>query len=99
LLTAPEDWRMHVVLLLPVAVIMGAHTIVFGHSRYHLPLMPIFAIYAAAVLSARVPAYRFSHRPVLVGAAVTVTVLFSVWIRQIVIQDFARITALLSHAG
>ncbi len=98
-LTAPEDWRMHVVLLLPVAVIMGAHTIVFGHSRYHLPLMPIFAIYAAAVLSARVPAYRFSHRPVLVGAAVTVTVLFSVWIRQIVIQDFARITALLSHAG
>jgi 4-amino-4-deoxy-L-arabinose transferase-like glycosyltransferase len=98
-LAAPEDWRMHVALLLPVAVIMGAHTIVFGHSRYHLPLMPIFAIYAAAVLSAQVPVYRFSHRPVLVGAAVTVTVLFSVWIRQIVIQDFARITALLSHAG
>ena len=98
-LAAPEDWRMHVALLLPVVVIMGAHTIVFGHSRYHLPLMPIFAIYAAAVLSARVPAYRLSHRPVLVGAAVTVTVLFSVWIRQIVILDFARITALLSHAG
>jgi 4-amino-4-deoxy-L-arabinose transferase-like glycosyltransferase len=98
-LAAPDDWRLHVVLLLPVAVITGAHTIVFGHSRYHLPLMPIFAVYAAALVAARAPAFRFSHRPVLIGAAVTVTVLLSVWIRQIAISDLARITAMLSHVG
>jgi 4-amino-4-deoxy-L-arabinose transferase-like glycosyltransferase len=98
-LAAPNDWRLHVVLLLPIAIIMGAHTIVFGHSRYHLPLMPLFAVYAAALVTMRAPAYRFSHRPTLVGAAVTVTVLLSVWIRQIALSDFARITALLSHAG
>src|SRR5204862_4616803 len=98
-LAAPDDWRLHVVLLLPVVLITGAHTIVFGHSRYHLPLMPIFAVYAAGLLAARAPAFRFSYRPVLVGAAVTVTVLLSVWIRQIALSDFARITAMLGHAG
>jgi hypothetical protein len=53
----------------------------------------------AAALAARAPAYRFSQRPMLVGAAVTVTVLLSVWIRQIAVSDFPRIAALLSHAG
>ena len=50
-LAAPPDWRLHVLLLLPVVVTMGAHTIVFGHSRYHLPLMPILALYAAALIT------------------------------------------------
>jgi 4-amino-4-deoxy-L-arabinose transferase-like glycosyltransferase len=98
-LAAPGDWRVHILLLLPVVLITGAHTIVFGHSRYHLPLMPIFAVYGAALLTARAPAYRFSYRPLLVGAAVTVTVLLSVWLRQIALSDFARITAMLGHAG
>jgi hypothetical protein len=96
---APADWRLQVLLLLPIVVTMGAHTIVFGHSRYHLPLMPILGMYAAALVAARAPAYRSSHRPVLIGAAVTVTVLLSVWIRQIAVSDFARIAALLNHAG
>jgi len=98
-LAAPDDWRLHIVLLLPIVVTMGAHTIVFGHSRYHLPLIPILAVYAAALVAARAPAYRFSHRPVLIGAAVTVAVLLSVWIRQIAVSDFARIAALLNHAS
>lgn len=98
-LAAPADWRLHVILLLPVVVTMGAHMIVFGHSRYHLPLMTIFAVNAAALAVARAPAYRLSHRPVQVGAALTVTALLSVWVRQIVVSDLARITALLSHAG
>ena len=62
-------------------------------------LVPLFAIYGAALVATRAPAFRIAHRPVLIGAALTVTVLMSVWIRQIVISDFARITALLSHAG
>jgi 4-amino-4-deoxy-L-arabinose transferase-like glycosyltransferase len=98
-LAAPADWRLHVVMLLPIVVVMAAHTIVFGHSRYHLPLMPIFGLYGAALVAAGAPAFRLSHRPVMVGAAVTVTVLLSVWIRQIAVSDFERIAALLSHAG
>jgi 4-amino-4-deoxy-L-arabinose transferase-like glycosyltransferase len=97
-LAAPEDWRLHVLVLLPVLVIMGAHTIVFGHSRYHLPLMPLLGIYAAALVAAQAPNYRGWHRPQMVGAAVAVTVLLSVWIRQIAVSDFARIAALLNRA-
>jgi hypothetical protein len=78
---------------------MAAHTIVFGHSRYHLPLMPLFGVYAAALLAARAPAYRMSRRPVRVGALITVTILLSVWIRQIAVSDFARIAAMLNHVG
>lgn len=98
-LAAPADWRLHVLLLLPILVTMGAHTIVFGHSRYHLPLIPLLAVYAAALVAARAPAYRLAHRPLLVGAAVTVTVLLSVWIRQITGSDYGRIAALFHHAG
>ena len=56
-LAAPDDRRMQILLLLPVLLIMGGHTIVFGHSRYHLPLIPIFGLYAAA-LWAKAPAFR-----------------------------------------
>jgi hypothetical protein len=35
----------------------------------------------------------------LIGAAVSITVLLSIWVRQVVVSDFARITTLLSHAG
>jgi 4-amino-4-deoxy-L-arabinose transferase-like glycosyltransferase len=98
-LAAPEDRRMQIVLLLPVVVIMGAHSIVFGHSRYHLPLIPIFAIYSAAVLERRAVAIRSSPRPVLLGATVSITILLAVWVRQIAIVDLPRIAALLSHGG
>jgi hypothetical protein len=64
-----------------------------------VPLIPILAVYAAALVAAHPPAFSASRRPVLVGAAVTVAVLVSVWIRQIIVSDLARITALLSHAG
>jgi 4-amino-4-deoxy-L-arabinose transferase-like glycosyltransferase len=94
-LAAPEDWRLHVILLLPVAVIMGAHVIVFGHSRYHLPLIPIFAVYAAALVATRLPSYRFSHHSLVIGTAVTVAALLFIWTRQIAIVDFPRISSYL----
>jgi hypothetical protein len=31
-------------------LICAVHTVTFGHSRYHLPLIPIVLLYAAAAL-------------------------------------------------
>ena len=91
--------RFHVLLLLPVVIITGVHTLAFGHSRYHLPLIPLFALYAAALLTTtRLAAWR-ERRPALIGAAATVLMLVGVWIRQIVTVDAARIRALLDHVG
>ena len=96
---AAPDWRTQVLLLLPVVVITGVHTLVFGHSRYHLPLIPVFALYAAAFVSgARLAAWR-ERRPAFVGATATVLMLITVWIRQIVLVDAARIRAYFDHVS
>jgi len=46
----PTDWRVQGLFLLIILFISGLHAIVFGHSRYHLPLMPLIILYAAAAL-------------------------------------------------
>ncbi len=91
--------RLHILLLLPVVLITGVHTLVFGHSRYHLPLIPIFALYGAAFLATPHAAGFRQSRPALVGAAATVLLLVGVWVRQVALVDAARIRALLDHVG
>jgi hypothetical protein len=98
-LAPPDDWKANVVALLPVAVIVAAHTIVFGHSRYHVPLMPILGVYGAAMIAGRMPSLSFTPRRLILGATVTVTVLAAIWIRQVALVDLQRITALLNHVG
>jgi 4-amino-4-deoxy-L-arabinose transferase-like glycosyltransferase len=98
-LAAPEI-RVHVLLLLPVVVITGVHTLVFGHSRYHLPLIPLIALYAASWLTTdRARLWQRARRPALVGAAATVLLFVAVWIRQIVLVDASHIRALLDHVS
>lgn len=96
-LTRPADWRLHVVLLFPVLLTVAAHTIVFGHSRYHVPLIPIVGLYAAHLLAVRQPLWQQLHRPAFIGAAVTVAVLAAIWIRQVAVVDAARLGSLFHH--
>lgn len=96
---APPAWRVSVLLLLPVVLIAGVHTLAFGHSRYHLPLIPIFAVYAAALLTARRRLELRERRPALLGAAATLLLLVGVWIRQVALVDADRIRALFDHVG
>jgi hypothetical protein len=102
----PADRRMQVLMLLPIVLITGLHTVVFGHSRYHVPLMPLFGVYAAAFVTERWRAVRSvaagPKGPALLpitGALATVTTLVAVWVRQVVVVDLARISALFNHAG
>jgi 4-amino-4-deoxy-L-arabinose transferase-like glycosyltransferase len=44
------DRRIQWLFLLVIAYVCGMHTLVFGHSRYHLPLMPLVLVFAAAAL-------------------------------------------------
>jgi 4-amino-4-deoxy-L-arabinose transferase-like glycosyltransferase len=97
-LAAPE-WRTHVIQLLPVVLITAVHTIVFGHSRYHLPLIPMLALYASALLTTQSFAAWRERWPAVVGAAATVLMLVALWVRQIVLVDAGRIRSLLDHVG
>jgi len=75
----PPEWRTHVFLLLLLTFVTGLHAVAFGHSRYHLPLMPLVILYAAAALSewraicSQWKNWRF------VGAAVMVSILVLSW--------------------
>jgi 4-amino-4-deoxy-L-arabinose transferase-like glycosyltransferase len=100
-IAAPEDRRLHAILLLPILLIMGGHTIVFGHSRYHLPLVPLLAVYGGAAVvatRARAPRFTWSWSPAVIGAVVTVAVLASIWVRQIAYTDLGRLAAFFSRS-
>ena len=104
-----RDWRADLVILLPVVAIMAGHTIVFGHSRYHLPLIPILALYGAALsrhLILRLASRETIWAPTLrrrtfevVGAVASVAVLLLVWGRQLVSVDAQRILRFFDHVG
>ena len=98
-MASPRDKRVHAILLMPVIVLIGAHAIAFGHSRYHLPLMPILGLYAASLVAARMPSFAVSRRPALIGAAASIVVLLSVWVRQIVLTDLDRIMSLIHRVS
>lgn len=98
-LAPPRDWRMHAILLLPVVVIVAGHTIVFGHSRYHLPIIPILGLYGCQTLAAGWDSLRHASRPAWFGAAAMVVILMAVWVRQLVLVDIGRIGAVIHHIG
>jgi hypothetical protein len=96
---APPEWRVHLLLLLPVVATMGVHTLVFGHSRYHVPLVPIMALYGVALLM-RAPTLDLrSHRLAVIGAVLSMALLGAFWARQVFLVDDERIKALLGHGG
>jgi len=54
--------RLLYFLLLIVLFITGMHTLVFGHSRYHVPLMPLIFVFAAAALVSAPEIWRLRTR-------------------------------------
>jgi 4-amino-4-deoxy-L-arabinose transferase-like glycosyltransferase len=93
---APPEWRIHVALLLPVVLLTIVHSVVFGHSRYHVPLAAVLAVYAAAAIAHWAP-QEWRRRPrAAAGAALLVVVLVIGWARQILVVDGDRVRALVS---
>jgi hypothetical protein len=74
------------------------HTIVFGHSRYHLPLVPVLALYIARLAGSGTPREWLAWRPALYGAAALALVIVAGWVRQIAIVDVDRVRALVGIA-
>jgi 4-amino-4-deoxy-L-arabinose transferase-like glycosyltransferase len=105
-LVRARDWRTEVLLLLPVVGITAVHTIVFGHSRYHIPLVPILALYGAALVqhlavrdAGLIPRVTPAglRRLQIAGAAASVAVLVVIWSRQLLLVDADRIRTFLAH--
>jgi 4-amino-4-deoxy-L-arabinose transferase-like glycosyltransferase len=78
------------------ATLAGIHSLVFGHSRYHLPLVPFLCVFAAAALSHRVWRDWRLRRPQWLLASIGMLALFVAWVLTIVGSDVERITKFLS---
>jgi hypothetical protein len=96
---ARPEWRLHVLVLLPALAITGGHLLAFGHSRYHLPLVPFLGLYAANLLTRGTAAWRLSSPVVRTAATLSVAILVAIWVRQVVLVDAARIRSVFGDAN
>lgn len=94
---ARPAWAMHLLLLLPTVLITGIHSVVFGHARYHLPLIPILALYATAIWQRGIGRAFADGGPARLGAIATLLLLLAIWSRQVLFVDAARIRALMGE--
>ena len=94
LLMPPEDRRWHALLLLTVVFPCVVHTLIFAHSRYHLPIMPIMILYAAAALTNWKSIWqRRRTKTFWLGAAIC-TMLALGWVRELVVVDMKHLSGL-----
>jgi hypothetical protein len=89
-LASPADRSVHWLLLAVTGFICAGHTLTFGHSRYHLPIMSVAILYAASALTQR-SWLRLGAGRAWIGPAVSVAVLVSVWGRELFLRDFERV--------
>jgi 4-amino-4-deoxy-L-arabinose transferase-like glycosyltransferase len=94
-LALPMERRSHTFFLLLMIFICGVHTVVFGHERYHLPLMPFLCLYAAAAVVNRSWRRLQDGVPVAVFAGAAWLVLLLIWAWEVFIVEMTRIQALL----
>jgi 4-amino-4-deoxy-L-arabinose transferase-like glycosyltransferase len=99
-LTVPvSDRRIHWLLLLVIAYICGMHTLVFGHSRYHLPIMPLVLLFtASAVVNARQVWDQRRSWTFRLGVALC-CVLLAGWLWGVVAGDLDRFLSLVGATG
>jgi hypothetical protein len=85
-LVPPKSWAMHACLLLLVAFVTALHCVAFAHSRYHLPLMPIVMIYAAAAWVHRRAIIGNWRRWPFAAAAIVSLILATSWVVDIAFE-------------
>jgi hypothetical protein len=98
-LVPPVDRRAHLLLMLVIGFICGIHMVAFGHSRYHLPLMPILMLYAAEAWAAGKWRFLWNRCAVPAAPLATAAVLVGFWVRQILVVDSSRIAELFRSLG
>lgn len=83
---------------LPLAVtlfVCALHSVVFGHPRYRLPLMPLVGVYAAAALTGGLAQTAASWRHRAVPMALTAGFVL-MWLVQFVWRDWPRVARLVA---
>jgi 4-amino-4-deoxy-L-arabinose transferase-like glycosyltransferase len=88
---------VHLFTLVLVLFVTAAHALVFGHPRYHLPLIPILALYAARTWTGWPTAWP-RRVPALATASAVAALLVAIWAREVFFIDLHRFINGLSGA-
>ena len=94
-LALPKNHLAHLFLVSVIVCICGVHTIVFGHERYHLPLMPFILLYAAAAIRQQSWQRLREGRLTITAPVVTCVLLLVIWGRELLFVETAHIRTLL----
>lgn len=98
-LTPPRDTAVFLVLLATIAFVCGVHTVVFGHSRYHLPLMPLVAVFSASALCQAQTIWQRRATWRFWLAAVVCLILVTSWVSEIALIDAPKFLKFLFPAS
>ena len=83
----PADVRVRWMLVLTIVFPCLIHSIAFAHSRYHLPLIPILSIYAAAAAMS----WREVRRNRMFPLAAGMCMIFVLsWVREFIVVDLVH---------
>ncbi len=88
---------VHLFTLLLVVFVTAAHGLVFGHPRYHFPLIPLLALYAARTWTGW-PKALPRRTPALAAASAVAALLIAIWAREVFVIDLHRFIGSLSGA-
>lgn len=99
ILTPLDDRKAHWLFLCVIVFLCGVHTIVFGHSRYHLPLMPLVLIYTASAFRNLPAIWNQRKSAGFVLATVLCLALAAGWTWNLVVVDWPRVVDAWSAIG
>jgi len=88
---APKDQRVHAFFIILILFISGLHSLTFGHSRYHLPLLPLLILYGASAFAQRSWLSLREGLPVAAAPVAAWTLLLAIWGREILVVETDRI--------
>jgi 4-amino-4-deoxy-L-arabinose transferase-like glycosyltransferase len=91
--TPPGNWRVHLFLLANVLFPCAVHSIIFAHSRYNLPTMPLLCIYAAAAVLNWRDIWSRRRSMTFVLAALLCLVFALGWVREFLFVDYGSLTS------
>jgi 4-amino-4-deoxy-L-arabinose transferase-like glycosyltransferase len=95
LMSAPPDRRIHGLFLLSIAFPCAIHSLIFAHSRYHIPIIPIVLLYAAAAVTYW-PRLWQQRRTLSFRLAIIACIVLTLgWIREFVFVDLAKTSQLI----
>ena len=90
-LSPPPNFHLHLFLITLLLFISGMHTLVFGHSRYHLALIPILCLYGAAAIQMKAWERLGEKTWCARGAITSLVILFSIWMWEVLFMEVGRI--------